>query len=111
MTADTLLFSLMMLSIGLYVESSEFWRIAIAVSSPLVALVWILFLLIIGVFAFFPNNVINSWLEIKIALPVFRPFIWMTATIDGNVKWLTLLGCTLVGIALIISGIDKRRKG
>lgn len=127
MTADTLLFVLMMLSIGLYVESSEFWRITSAVSSPLVALVWVLFLLIryprfnglikagictmiIGVFTFFANNVINSWLEIKIALPIFRPLIWTAATIDGNVKWMTLLGCSFAGIALIASGIIKRGK-
>lgn len=128
MTADTLLFVLMMLSIGLTVESSEFWRIASAVSSPLVGLVWALFLLIrylrlsglikagictliIGVFTFFADYAINGWLEIKIALPVFRPFIWTIATIDGNVKWLILLGCTFAGLALIFFGMGKKGKG
>lgn len=127
MTADTLSFMVMMLSIGLYTKSSEFWQIAPAVSLPLVAFAWLLFLLIrylringlskagictmlIGAFSFIANNLINSWLGIKLPMPVFRPFIWKIDTIDGNVKWLLLLGCTFVGIILFISGIIKRRK-
>lgn len=127
MTVDTLLFVLMMLSIGLYTKSPEFWRIGAAVSLPILALVWVLFLLIrypkfngfikagictviIGVFSFFADNLINRWLGFVLPLPVFRPFVWKINTIDGNVKWLFLLSCTFVGIILIVSGIIKRRK-
>ena len=127
MTADTLLFMLMMLSIGLYTKSSEFGRIASAVSLPIVVVVWLLFLLIrypkfnglikagictmiIGVFSFFADNLINSWLGIKLPLPVFRPFIWNLNTIDGNAKWLLLSICTIAGIILIVSGIMKESK-
>lgn len=127
MTADTLLFALMMLSIGLHTKSSEFVRIASAVSLPIVALVWLLFLLIrylkfngllkagictviIGVFSFFADNLINSWLGINLPLPVFSPFVWNLSTIDGNVKWLLLFSCTVAGIILIISGIIKEGK-
>lgn len=130
MTADTLFFVLMMLSIGLYTKSSAFWRIGSAVSLPILALVWLLFLLIrylktgglvkagictaiVGVFSFFADNLINRWLGTKLPLPAFRPFIWKLSTIDGNVKWLLLLGGTFVGIILIVSGIivGRKRKG
>lgn len=128
MTADTLLFVSMMLSIGLYTKSSGFWRIAPAVSLPIIAFVWLLFLLIrytrfnglikagictmfIGSFSFFVDNLINRWLGTELPLPVFRPFTWKSGTIDGNVKWLLLLCCTFTGIILIIFGIMRKKKG
>ncbi|MBD5474760.1 MAG: hypothetical protein HDR17_02070 [Lachnospiraceae bacterium] len=43
-------------------------------------------------------------------LPVFRPFIWRIDTIDGNVKWLILISCSIAGIILIVSGIIKQAK-
>lgn len=127
MTADTLFFVMMMLSIGIYTKSSAFWRIGAAVSLPILALVWLLFLLIryskfnglvkagmctviIGVFSFFVDTLINRWLGNEWPLPVFRPFVWEAGTIDGNVKWLMLFGCTFAGIILIVSGNIVRRK-
>lgn len=124
MTSATLFFALMMLCIGLYTKSSEFRRIAPAISLPILVFVWLLFLLIrytkidgllkagiclvsIGVFEFFANSFINMWIGDYVPLPVFRPFIWKTSTIDGNVKWLLLLACTIAGIILIVSGIIR----
>ena len=117
----------MMYLIGLYTKSSEFRRISSAVALPIVAVVWILFLLIrypkfdglikagvctmmIGVFSFFADNLINNWLGTNLPLPAFRPFVWNLSTVDGNVKWLLLLGCTVAGIILIILGIIKECK-
>lgn len=128
MAADTLFFALMMLSIGLYVKSLEYWQIAPAVSLPILAFIWVLFLLIrypkfnrlikagictgiTGVFSFFADNLINMWLGIERPLPVCRPFVWKISTVDGNVKWLLLLGGTFVGIILIVSGIIINKKG
>ena len=127
MITATLLFIIMMLSIGFYTKSSAFGRIASAVSLPIMALVWLLFLLIrylrfngllkagictviVGVFSFFTDNLINSWLGIKLPLPVFRPLVWNPGTIDGNVKWLFLLCCSVIGIILIVFGIIKEGK-
>lgn len=124
MTSATLFFALMMLCIGLYTKSSEFWRIAPAVSLPILVFVWLLFLLIrytkiggllkagiclvsIGIFEFFANSFMNMWIGDYVPLPVFRPFVWKTSTIDGNVKWLFLLVCTIAGIILIVSGIVR----
>lgn len=127
MASATLFFVLMMLSIGLYTNASPFfWKTASAVSLPLVALTWLLFLLIrylkingltkagictaiLGIFSFFIDHFINKWLGNLTSLPIFRPFTWKAGTIDGNVKWLLLLSCTLVGIILIVSGINKRK--
>lgn len=127
MTSSTLFFSLMMLSIGLYTKSSDFRRIAPVISLPILALIWLLFLFIrytkiealvkagictsiIGAFSFFADSLINTWIGNKTPLPVFRPFIWRINTIDGNVKWLILIGCSIAGIVLIVSGIIKRTK-
>lgn len=127
MTSSTLFFGLMMLSIGLYTKSSDFRRIAPVISLPILALIWILFLFIrytqiealvkagictsiIGAFSFFADSLINTWIGNKTPLPVFRPFIWRINTIDGNVKWLILIGCSIAGIVLIVSGIIKRTK-
>ena len=124
MTAITLFFTLMMLSIGIYTKSSEFRKIAPAVSLPFVALSWVLFLLIrypkfdslikagictmiIGIFGFYADNLINRWLDIRLPLPVFRPFIWRADTINGNVKWLLLIACAVAGMILTISGLIR----
>ncbi len=130
MVSATLFFGLMMLSIGLYTKSSAFWKIAPVISLPILVFVWVLFLLIryaklsgllkagictigVGIFSFFADYFMNSWIGNRIQLPVFRPFVWKVSTIDGNVKWLLLLGCTLVGIVLIAFGIVRggKRKG
>ena len=125
MIAITLFFTLMMLSIGIYTKSSEFRKIAPAVSLPFVVLAWVLFLLIrypkfdglikagicttiIGIFGFYADHLINRWLGIRLLLPVFRPFTWRIDTINDNVKWLLLIVCTFAGIILITSGIIKR---
>lgn len=127
MTSATLFFGLMMLSIGLYTKSTEFRTIAPVVSLPILLFVWILFLLIryaklggrlkagictmgIGVFGFFADYFMNMCIGNRISLPIFKPFVWRISTIDGNVKWLLLLGCTLAGIILIVSGIVKGGK-
>lgn len=127
MTISTLFFGLMMLSIGLYTKSSEFGRIAPVISLPILALVWLLFLFIrytkievlvkagictsvIGVCGFIGDSLINTWLGNPKPLPVFTPFNWNIYTVDGNVKWLILISCSIAGIILIVSGILKKIK-
>lgn len=127
MTLSTLFFGLMMLSIGLFAKSAAFWRIAPVVSLPVLVLVWLLFLFIryakiealmkagictsvIGICSFIGDSLINTWLGNPKPLPVFRPFIWRIDTVDGNVKWLILISCSITGIILIVSGIIKRTK-
>ena len=129
MTAITLLFMLMMVSIGIYNGSAFTWYISAAtISLPFFMLAWILFLIIrypkihglikgglctvlVGLYVFFADTVINNLLGFKQPLPVFTtPFIWTADTVDGNVKWLFMLGCSFVGIILIIVGITNRKK-
>lgn len=128
MAASTLFFWLMMLSIGLYVRSGEFWRIASAISLPILALIWLLFLLIryakigglfkadictgiVGVFSFFVDSFIGRCLGTERPLPVFRPFIWKVSTLDGNLKWLLLLTCALACVVLLVLGFIRGGKG
>lgn len=127
MTAATVFFGLMMLSIGLYVKSAEYARIAPAISLPILVFVWILFLFIryakisgllkagvctvvTGVFSFWADSFINKCIGIRRPLPVFRPFTWNLDTVNGNVKWLVLLGGLLVGVVLIFMGIVRKGK-
>lgn len=127
MTAITLLFLLMMLSIGLYAGSVGFWKTSAAISLPFLALAWLLFLIIrypkihglikggictvlVGAFVFLADTVINAWLGFERPLPVFTPSVWTADNADDNVKWLFMLGCTFVGVILITVGIIKRRK-
>ena len=132
MTAITLLFVLMMVSIGLYTDSAGFWKTAAAISLPFLAVAWLLFLIIrypkihglikggictilIGAFVFFADIIINAWLGFEQPLPVltpyvFTPSVWTADNADDNVKWLLMLGCGFVGIILIIFGIIKSRK-
>lgn len=128
MASSTLFFGLMMLSIGLYTKSAEFWMIAPVISLPIVVFVWLLFLLVryarlggllkggictvsVGIFGFFADYFMNLFMGNKAALPVFRPFVWRIDTIDGNAKWLFLLCCILAGSILFGAGILKNGKG
>ncbi len=130
MTLATLLFGLLLLSIGLYTKSADFRRIAPAVSLPSLIFIWLLFLLVrytklhgllkagictmgIGVFSFFADYYINLCIGNRISLPVFKPFVWKSGTVDGNIKWMFLLVCMIVGIILAVQGICKggKRKG
>lgn len=124
MAAVTLLYVLMMLSIGLYTKSPSFWHLAPTISLPIAAFVWLLFVLIrypklnglikagictaiTGIFSFFADYFINRRLGVRRPLPVFRPFIWNNITVDGNVKWLILIVCTIAGIIFLVFGIRK----
>lgn len=128
MTSATLLFGLMMLSIGVYTKSADFEKIAPVVSLPILIFIWLLFLLVrytrlngqlkagictvgIGVFSFFADYFMNRCIGNETALPVFRPFVWKSSTVDGNLKWILLLVCAIVGIVLGVGGIRKGGKG
>ncbi len=127
MTAATVFFGLMMLSIGLYVKSGEYAGIALAISLPILLFIWVLFLIIryakirgllkagictvlVGIFSFFADHFVNRCMGIRKPLPVFRPFTWSLDTINDNVYWLLLLGCFIVGVPLIFIGIAKKGK-
>ncbi len=127
MAVCTFFYAFMMISIKLYTQSEAFGKISKAVSVPCIALIWILFLLIrylkcngllkagictliVGGFGFAADYYIERWIGINKPFPVFRPFIWNVDTVDGNVKWIGLLGCTFAGIALIVSGIKRNGK-
>ena len=127
MTADTVLYVLMMLSIGLYTKSPDFFRISAAISLPMLAFAWVLFAIIryagkngwikaglcttfSGVFIFSADYLINRLLGSAVQLPTFSPFIWNFSTVDGNVKWLSMIAGVLLGTILITVGLICRRR-
>lgn len=127
MTADTVLYVLMMLSIGLYTKAPDFFRISAAISLPLIAFAWAFFALIryagrnrwikaglctilCGAFVFFADSLICRLMEWSVHLPAFYPFQWNFSTVGGNVKWLSLIAGVLLGMILITIGLINRRK-
>lgn len=127
MAADTVLYGLMMLSIGCYTKAPDFFRISAAISLPLLAFAWAMFALIryagnngwikaglctslCGAFAFFADPLINRLLGWSVSLPAFAPFQWSLSTVDGNVKWLSLIAGVLLGMAFMTIGLIRRRK-
>lgn len=127
MTADTVLYVLMMLSIRLYTKSPDFFRISAAISLPMLAFAWVLFAIIryagkngwikaglctalCGVFVFSADYLINRLLGSAVRLPTFSPFLWNFSTVDGNVKWLSMIAGVLLGTILITVGLICRRR-
>lgn len=122
MAVDTFLYFLMMFVIGAYVKVPVFWHLAPKISFPCLILVWFVFLLIryvncngflkagictmlIGVYGFFANYLVNRWVGVERSIPAFHPFVWNVETVDGNIRWLALIVCCAVGISLTVRGI------
>ena len=116
-----------MLSIGLYTKAPDFFRLFAAISLPLFAFAWAIFaiiryagdngwkksglcIMLCGVFVFFADALVNRLLGGSVHLPAFSPFQWNFITVDGNVKWLSLIAGVLVGAILITIGLIRRRK-
>ena len=59
---------------------------------------------------FFANYLVNRWIGVEHSLPAFHPLIWNVDTVDGNIRWLALIGCCVVGLALAARGIVGKTK-
>lgn len=127
MSADTVLYALMMLAIGLYVRVPGYGRTAAAVSLPFMLLAWALFALIrypkcgglvkagictalCGVFFFIAEPLVSLLLGKAVIVYGFAPLIWNPYTVTGNAEWLFLLSCLLAGAVFIASGIIRKRR-
>ncbi len=125
--AGTVFFILMLLCVGARTTAPFFGPVALAVVPPLLILAWVIFLIfrylpwekagkagvcciILGVFAFFAEKLINLLLGTRVLLPAFAPLTWNAATLDGNVRWLVLIGACIAGIILIMIGLVKGRR-
>lgn len=122
LSIDTILFAVMMLCIGYYIDNAVYWEIALPIVLYSVGFFWIIFLvcryikvskfirggiasILIGGYTFSVNNVINLILDNDIAWPKLNLYVWNDNTIDGNVKWLTLLAGIFIGLICIAIGI------
>lgn len=122
---DTFLLFLMFLSIGFKVKSTEYNRITSAVVIPIVAFVWLVFALLryprskllgwglvvaaAGIFFFFAPSLIGALLNSPVPIPV--PGDWQSIDgTNGNISWLILITCVIVGGILAAVGIIKNKK-
>lgn len=127
MAADTLLYALMMLAIGLYNGTPGFFGQAAAISAPFILFAWLLFVIIryaghngfvkagictalCGACLFGTNYVVGRLLGDPVSFPVFTPFVWNAATLDGNLKWTILLGGAVLGIVFVLIGIFAKKR-
>ncbi|MBR5381541.1 MAG: zf-HC2 domain-containing protein, partial [Oscillospiraceae bacterium] len=127
MAADTVLYALMMVCIGLFVRDPYYPGVAFVLSVPCVALAWAVFALIrcpryhglikagtctalIGAFLFFAEPLIKALFGAPLSIPAFAPFCWDAYTISGNVLWSTLLLALLVAVVLTLAGLLKERR-
>lgn len=125
--ADTALYVLMMLCIGLYVSYEGYARLTISISTPLIIFAWAVMLVLcylpvnkmlragicsvlIGAMVFFADGIIQWLLGEAMKLPSFMPLVWSGTAVDGNVKWLCLLAGAIIGAALILAGIGRKEK-
>lgn len=99
----------------------------IAIAGPFLLLAWAIFailrylkcsrlakagsvIILVGLFEFFANFFINLLLGNADELPRFSPAVWNYMTVDGNLKWILLIGSLAVGTILIIVGLVKGPK-
>ena len=129
MAADTVLYVLMMVSIGAYVRNADFAPMAIWISLPFAVLAWVMFavirfprcgglikagicVLVCGGFLFFAESLVNGLLGNPVPLPQLHLLQWRPATLDGNIMWAILLTSLLVGLVLFAAGLirDGRKR-
>jgi hypothetical protein len=127
MTVDTVLYALMMLSIGLYNGKPGFLLEAAAISAPFIVFAWLLFVIIryaghngfvkAGIctalccaLVFGANYVVGRMLGDPVLFPAFTPFVWNEATLDANIKWIILLSGIVLGIIFVLIGILRKGK-
>ena len=124
MAADTVLFFIMMVAIGLAYGDATFWTQGMPIALIMLGFVWLIFVIIrylkangfikagicciiTGAFVFALNNILALIVGISLDWPAFRPLTWNMFTIDMNVRWLTLIACGIIGIIFIIIGLIK----
>ncbi|MCH5325398.1 MAG: zf-HC2 domain-containing protein [Eubacterium sp.] len=134
--ADTVLYFVMLLGIGLFVNAGNtFWGIALPVSGVCVFIAWLVFLPLrywktnrlikagtvtmpLSVVEPFVNYLINQLigsfgLEIAPeyeAVQPFQPLVWNEHTINWNVNWIIAATGILTGIILLTVGIIKKNR-
>ena len=128
-TLDTLLFLMMMVSIGFRVEHPGMYsRVAFASSLPPIAYAWILFLIVryvpanglvraglccafTGGFLFLVPGLVGALLHSPVPMPVFSLMTWNGGTLNDNILWLCLIGgAVLCVLFCLFSLCGKRRK-
>ncbi len=128
MIADTALLALIFVSVGILTGAGmSYARLTAGIAGPLVASVWLLFAvmrylpanrmlkagvccILVGALDFFLPTLIGALVGSAIPLPAFCPAYWNAFTISGNVSWLFLLVCCVLGAIFALVGMIQKRK-
>ncbi|HKM34778.1 MAG TPA: zf-HC2 domain-containing protein [Lachnospiraceae bacterium] len=119
---------------GLYAPTSEYWRIALQITSFVVLMAWIIFLiaryvkfpkvhmpkmvkigiltLVSGVFIITISDIVD-WIIFGIYRSTYTTFdftSWTEDTINGNINFIILLTAITVGLILVTAGLTCKKK-
>lgn len=125
LAADTVLYFLMMLVIGLRAGGVGFGRTAFAFSLPALVFVWLELLIAAylprraslragvcvilgGGFLFTAENLVRLLLKQPPEPVVFYPLLWRGNTLAGNLRWVILLLSLILGIILLFRRSERR---
>ncbi len=126
MSVDTLLLFAMLLCIGLYVKSAEYFRIAFPIAIAASAAAWIIFVIArylkisrlakAGIFTalsgaafYFAESAVGAAINSHVPLPV-PDFTFSESGIDANIKCAVLAVCVISGLVMFIFGIVKGKR-
>lgn len=122
--ADVSLLMLLLFSIGLLVNTPNYWRI----TAPILSVIFVFFLVIFailcckkfskkikaglitiwcGIFYAVVNDVVLSLINRTFIWNGFNPFSWNLENIDTNIRWIVGIFCVIAGGVLIISDMNK----
>ncbi len=124
---DTLLFALMMICIGIFTGTADYWKTVLSIAPYVLAMVWASFLwfryvklngyfkagvftAVLGAYLFSADPLLNHWLGYDTDWPVMHLTQWNAQAIDGNISWLILLVCGVVGLLLVVMGVVRAIK-
>ncbi len=127
LTVDTFLLALMLLCIGLFVNSRTYWRLMPPIVLFNAGFLWLLFLacrylkisrwfragiasILTGWYVFAVDRVTALILGEPRPWPGLSLSLWNVRTTDGNLKWLLLIAAVLTGLACIGIGIVRQKR-
>lgn len=116
-----ILFLIMMVTIGLYVQSSLYWVISrsiiVVVLSYIIGMIFFIrylkgngirragaAVIWTGIYTALSENIVFMLMGYSVVWHAFHGLHWTTATIKGNMHWIELIACIVVGVILIIKG-------
>lgn len=126
---ETICVYAIIITCGISLDIAGYWKIALPITAFSLLLPWVIFLcvryircsaytktgiilLICGIFSTFVNDVVDAALGQFTTLNILKADFthWNGTTNNGNVSWIMLTTCVVLGIAFLIAGVVKRNE-